>query len=268
MLLAAVLGLLVGLIMALTGAGGAIIAVPLLMFAFHWDVTEAAPVALVAVCSAATVGTLMGLRLGIVRYRAALLMAVAGGLAAPLGVALAQRLPETPLTLLFAAVLLFVAVRMFLQALHELRRLPNPQASPHAAACQLSAETGRFRWNALCTRALIQTGVTTGFLSGLLGVGGGFVIVPTLRRVSDLAMNSVVATALMVVAAVSASAVVSSAIGGRLDVAAALPFALGAVVAMLAARPLASRLAGPHLQMGFAVLSALVAVGLTLQALR
>jgi hypothetical protein len=37
---------------------------------------------------------------------------------------------------------------------------------------------------------------------------------------------------------------------------------------MLAARPLASRLAGPHLQLGFAVLAALVAVGLTLKALR
>lgn len=267
MLLAALLGVLVGVIMALTGAGGAIIAVPLLMAAFHWTVPEATPAALLAVGSAAAVGALIGLRAGIVRYRAALLMAGIGSLMAPLGLLLAHRLPTAPLALLFAAVLLYVAQRLFRQAQRELRGLPDPDAQPDSAACKLSSETGRFEWDALCTRALLQAGVLAGFLSGLLGVGGGFVIVPALRRATDLAMHSVVATSLMVIALVSTTGVASSLIAGRLNLAIAIPFTLGAVLAMLAARPFARRLAGPRLQQGFALMSGLVAVALVIRTL-
>lgn len=258
MLLAAALGSAVGLILALTGAGGAIIAVPLLIFALHWDVAQAAPVALLAVAASATVGAIMGLRAGIVRYRAAALMAGVGSLVAPLGVFLAHRLPPAPLALLFSAVLGFVAWRMF-------RQSGNSAPSADPAACHLNDQTGRFDWTAPCARALSLAGLLTGFLSGLLGVGGGFLIVPALRRSTDLPMNSIVATSLMVIALVSASAVAVSAAAGRLDLTVALPFSGGAVAAMLAGRVLAGRLAGPRLQRGFAVLAGAVAVGLAIR---
>lgn len=266
MLLAIVLGVLVGLILALTGAGGAIIAVPLLMFGFHWDVSQAAPVALLAVGSSAAVGAFLGLRDKIVRYRAALLMAGIGSVMTPAGLYVAHQLAPTPLTLIFAAVLVFVAQRMFRQAHQQLHGLADPDAQQDAAACKLSVDTGRFHWSALCTRALSLAGAITGFLSGLLGVGGGFVIVPALRRSTDLPMNSVVATSLMVIALVSASAVLSSLFAGRLDTAIAIPFALGAITAMLAGRQLASRLAGPRLQQGFALVAGLVALVLAVKA--
>lgn len=266
MLLAAALGTLVGLVLALTGAGGAILAVPLLIFALGWDVTAAAPVAALAVSAAATAGALLGLKAGIVRYRAALLMAAAGAAMAPLGLYLAGQLPPKPLALLFAAVLATVALRMFLQARREALGLAS-ETLQDAAACKLSSETGRFRWTALCTRALTQAGLFTGLLSGALGVGGGFVIVPALRRATDLPMQSIVATTLMVVALVSASTVATAALAGQLRVDTALPFTAGAVVAMLAGRPLASRLAGPRLQQGFAVFAGLVAFGLAVRQL-
>lgn len=258
MLLAAALGSAVGLILALTGAGGAIIAVPLLIFVLHWDVAQAAPVALLAVAASAAVGAIMGLRAGIVRYRAAALMAGVGSLVAPLGVLLAHRLPPAPLALLFSAVLGFVAWRMFHQS-------GNSAPSVGPAPCRLNAQTGRFDWTAPCARALSLAGLLTGFLSGLLGVGGGFLIVPALRRSTDLPMNSIVATSLMVMALVSASAVAMSAAEGRLDLAVALPFSGGAVAAMLAGRVLAGRLTGPRLQRGFAVLAGVVAVGLAIR---
>ncbi len=259
MLLAAGLGAVVGLILAMTGAGGAIIAVPLLVFALHWDVAHAAPVALLAVSASAFVGAVMGLRMGIVRYRAALLMAGFGCLMTPVGVFAAHRLPPAPLALIFSAVLGFVALRMFRQASGE-----AGQDAPAAlsAACQLNSQTGRFDWTAPCAKALSKAGLLTGFLSGLLGVGGGFLIVPALRNSTDLPMNAIVATSLMVVALVSASAASVSALSGQLDSAVALPFAGGAVAAMLAGRVLASRLAGPRLQQGFAVLAGLVALGM------
>jgi uncharacterized membrane protein YfcA len=130
------------------------------------------------------------------------------------------------------------------------------------ALCQLNMTTGRFVWTAPCARALALSGLATGFLSGLLGVGGGFVIVPALRHATDLPMNSIVATSLMVVALVSTFAVVASAVAGHFEFAVAWPFAAGALAGMLAGRGLAAKIAGPRLQQGFAGLAAVVAVGL------
>lgn len=261
--MAAALGLLVGLILALTGAGGGIIAVPLLIFALNWDVAHAGPVALFAVGSSAAVGAFMGLRAGIVRYRAAFLISATGALLTPVGMLLAHRLPAAPLSLCFAAVLLYVAQRMFRQA-----RYTPPGAhleKPDAAACKLDQNTGRFRWTARCARTMVATGMLTGLLSGLLGVGGGFVIVPALRRSTDLPMNAIVASSLMVIALVSSAAVISAAVAGHLDYAVALPFAGGAIAGMLGGRLLAARLGGPRLQQGFAVVAGLVAIGMVVR---
>ena len=65
------LGGCVGLILGLTGAGGAIMAVPLLVFGLHLQVAQAAPIALLAVGLSAALGAVLGLRKGQVRYRAA-----------------------------------------------------------------------------------------------------------------------------------------------------------------------------------------------------
>ncbi|GAC1676459.1 MAG: sulfite exporter TauE/SafE family protein [Steroidobacteraceae bacterium] len=255
------LGLFVGLILGLTGAGGAILAVPLLIFALDWDVARSAPVALVAVAASAALGAVLGLRQRCVRYRAATVMAVTGAVVTPGGLWLARRVPVAPLALLFSAVLLYVAWRMYSQT----RSISSvhPVAHPaRVAPCQINHATGRFRWTAPCARALALSGIATGFLSGLLGVGGGFVIVPALRHATDLPMNSIVATSLMVVALVSSFAVAASALTGNFDFAIAWPFATGALAGMLLGRVIAPKIAGQKLQQGFAALSAVVALGL------
>ena len=96
-LLAVILGAVIGLVLALTGAGGGVLAIPLLVFGLHLPVQQAAPVGLVAVGLAAALGAALGLKEGIVRYRAAALIGAAGMLVAPLGVWLAQHLPNRPL---------------------------------------------------------------------------------------------------------------------------------------------------------------------------
>ncbi|HJU70210.1 MAG TPA: sulfite exporter TauE/SafE family protein, partial [Paucimonas sp.] len=88
---ALILGIIVGVVLALTGAGGGILAVPLLIFGARLGVAEAGPIGLLAVGMAATLGALLGLRAGTVRYRAALLVACAGMLFSPAGIWLAQR---------------------------------------------------------------------------------------------------------------------------------------------------------------------------------
>jgi uncharacterized membrane protein YfcA len=264
MALHVVLGMVVGVILALTGAGGGILAVPLLVFGAGLGVAQAAPIGLMAVGMAAALGAILGLKTGIVRYKAALLTATAGMLFAPQGLWLAHRIDNRWLTVLFAATLLYVAARMIRQSLQAGRRLDNP-LEKRRPPCLVSAQTGKIIWTSPCAMALALSGAVAGLLSGLLGVGGGFVMVPSLQRCTDLPMRSIVATSLAVIALVSATGVVSSALSGHLDMAVGLPFAGGALLGMLSGRTIANRLSGPRLQQGFGMISAIVAVGMLLK---
>lgn len=258
-----VLGACVGATLALTGAGGSIIAVPLLMFGLRLSVVEAAPIGLLAVASSAMLGTFLGLRAGIVRYRAAGLIAAAGMLMVPAGLWAARHVPNTPLTVLFACVLAYVAVQMY-------RRASGSYAAPASASfvpCRLDTTCGRLIWTLPCARVLAMWGALAGFLSGLLGVGGGFVIVPALKRSTDLPMQTIVASSLGVVALVSVSGVVSSTLLGHMNWAIAIPFAAGAVGAMLIGRRFAAHLSSSRLQQGFAVIAGVIAFGLVVKVL-
>jgi len=258
------LGLVVGVILALTGAGGGILAVPLLVFGIQMEVARAGPIGLLAVGMAAALGAGLGLREGIVRYRAAMLIAASGVLLSPLGLWLAHRLDNRWLSVLFAMILLLVAFHTFRQAKRPAVTVPVDVDSPHP--CRRDGRSGRFIWTSGCVRALALSGTVAGLLSGLLGVGGGFVMVPALQRYTDLAMRSVVATSLAVIALVSLTGVVASAATGGMVWSVAIPFSGGALAGMLGGRLVSARLAGPHLQIGFACVSAAVAVGMIIKS--
>ncbi|WP_219063707.1 sulfite exporter TauE/SafE family protein [Pseudomonas sp. UMAB-08] len=261
------LGAIIGAILALTGAGGGILAVPLLVFGLGLSMVQAAPIGLLAVGLAAGVGALLGLRQGVVRYRAAAFIAGIGIVVAPLGLWLAHRLPNLPLTLAFSALLLYVSTRIFTTALRELR---HGHAAPRAEVlpCVLNPLQGRLRWTLPCARALAFTGMLSGLLSGLLGVGGGFVIIPALTRYTNLDMKSVVATSLAVIALVSAGSVATATLAGVMYWSVGAPFAGGAVLGLIAGRQIAGYLAGPRLQQMFAIVGGIAALMLALSALR
>ncbi len=259
------LGSLVGVTLGLTGAGGAIIAVPLLIFGLHLAVAEAAPIALLAVGLSAAIGAMLALKLGRVRYRAAGLIAISGVLTAPIGIWAAHKLPNAPLTLLFAIVLAYVALHMLRQSRTAAARI---EALPPAAVpCQLDAAIGRLIWTEPCARALAISGAVAGSLSGLLGVGGGFVVVPALRKATNLQMQSILATSLAVIALISATGVASAVLLGGMNWSIGLPFAAGAIIGMLAGGIFARRFAGPKLQQSFAVLALCVALGMAAKVL-
>jgi uncharacterized membrane protein YfcA len=271
--LAVLLGVVVGAVLGLTGAGGSILAVPLLMAGMGWTLPQAAPVALLAVCAATTFGTAVAWDATYVRWRAAMLMGLGAVVTAPLGLVAARSWPLSLLTGLFAGVLALVALRLIVQA----RRAPAETAVVRAgvagdalpargALIRLNAR-GRIAWDAAAVGALAAIGAGTGFVAGLLGVGGGFVIVPALRWTSRLSMHSVVATSLMAIALISGITAAGAALQGvDLRWPQAVPFVLGALGGMLAGRRVAPRVAGPRLQQGFAVVMLLVAIGLAAHA--
>lgn len=251
--LTALLGAIIGFIIALTGAGGGVLSIPLLVFVLHLPVLQAAPVGLLAVGVASLLGAALGLRQGIVRYRAALLIGGVGMLIAPLGVLMAQWLPNRPLMTAFAFLLVYIAWRTLTRSSSELQ-------CRGATPCRVNDNTHRLDWTLPCARALTLTGMVSGLLSGLLGVGGGFVIVPALTRYTDLDIRSIQTTSMAVIALVSVSAIAASALHGSIPWAIALPFTAGAVLALLAGRLVASRLDAQVLQKIFAWLVLSVAV--------
>lgn len=163
------LGITTGLLLGLTGAGGGIVAAPLLMLVLHQSVTAAAPISLLSITMGALVGTLMGLRSGQVRYRAALLLSAAGLLFQPLGIYASHVIPNTPLLLFFAAVLGYLGLRYWRGK--TIARDKDP-------ACAISPTNKRFIWNKPCLWVMTRTGLLAGFLSGLLGLGGWFCVDP------------------------------------------------------------------------------------------
>lgn len=252
-MLAIGLGAVIGLVLALTGAGGGVLAIPLLVFGLHLPLQQAGPVGLAAVGLAAALGAVLGLRQRIVRYRAAALIGATGMLVAPLGVFLAQQLPNRPLLAAFASVLVYTAWRI-------LKKPAAKEPHPAVVPCQVNNTDNRLTWTQPCARALAGTGLISGFLSGLLGVGGGFVIVPALARYTDLEFRSVQATSLAVIALVSLSGVSAAAWNGALNWTVALPFGCGAVLALLAGLQVAKGLPIQRLQQGFAWFSLLIAL--------
>ncbi|OAT49772.1 sulfite exporter TauE/SafE family protein [Providencia heimbachae] len=189
MLILVIEGILIGCLLGLTGAGGGILAVPALMASQGWDVAQAAPVGLLAVTFAAFIGVIEGLVRKNIRYKAALWMALLSIPFAKYGVYFASIVPAIWLTLVFSCIMLLVAYRIYFNKLNELNDAP----------CLVNQETGKFIWNIKTASILGCIGMVVGLLTGSLGVGGGFIIVPALRKFTNLNMKSIIATSLMVI---------------------------------------------------------------------
>ena len=112
-------------------------------------------------------------------------------------------------------------------------------------ACQRTSD-GRLRLTSRCAMLLALVGLVTGFLSGMFGVGGGFVIVPALVLFSGMPIHRAVATSLLVIVLVSISGVLSHVVAGR-DISLPLTslFVVGGVFGLTLGGRAAKRLSGP-----------------------
>lgn len=257
-------GAIVGLILAISGAGGGTIAVPLLVFGFALPMQAAAPIGLLAVGLAATLGTVLGLKQGWVRYRAALLIGAFGAACAPLGLWLSHQLPNAPLLFGFAVIMAWTGTQMLKSPLHGEQAAQKPTPTQ---PCQTDSNTARIQWTRPCAKALALTGAVSGLLSGLFGVGGGFVIVPVLNRFSNLNREHIVPTSMAVISLLSLSGISSAALAGSIIWALALPFSCGAVCGLLIGYLLSPLLPTGTSQRSFALLSLLVAILMFFRAL-
>lgn len=244
-------GLLVGFALGLTGGGGAIFAVPLLVYGLAVGPREAVGVSLAAVGCTALTGCLHRFRAGHVELGIGLLFALCGMAGAPLGAWAGTLLPDALLLFLFAVLMSVVAVRLWLQA-RRCHLVAGKQSNPAPLACERGMD-GRVHWSARCVMLLAVLGFLTGGLSGLFGVGGGFLIVPALVLFSGMAMHRAIGTSLLVIALVSLSGVASHLLGGRaLPLGVTALFVVGGMAGMWLGSRVSRRLSGPRLQQIFA----------------
>lgn len=263
-----ILGILVGLALGLTGGGGSIFAVPALVYAAGLPVHSAIVLSLATVAITSLFGAAEGIARGVVDVRVGLLVAAAGVITAPLGMAAGQYVSQDWLLIGFAVLTLVVALRMGRAALQTPEEAGavrgaldhNPDADQREP-CR--SQNGRLKLRSRCGAVLAFIGSGVGAISGFFGVGGGFLVVPCLERVSDLGMHRAVATSLLVIGCTGLSGVVSALAAGRLvDYDVLSLFLGGGLLGMFIGRRVAFLLAGATLQMLFAIALVVVAAAL------
>ena len=167
----------IGLSLGLIGGGGSIITVPLLVYVLGVEPHAAMAMSLAVVGATSLVGCGLHHRNGNVRLQTGLLFAATGMLGAYFGTRLTYMLSDAALLLTFAVLMIVVAVRMLTTEQRE-------GDSAHKAAPLL---------------AILAAGAGVGVLTGFLGVGGGFLIVPALVFFGGLGMKEAIGTSLLVI---------------------------------------------------------------------
>ena len=181
------------------------------------------------------------------------MFAVAGGLGAPVGTWISPRLPEPILLILFALLMVVVASRMWRLAPSSKMKSNFGEVGTEESPTCSRDDTGKLMLNSRCAMLLALAGFLTGVLSGLFGVGGGFVIVPALVIATSMRMHRAVGTSLLAITLISLAGLSAHILSGQpLAVHVTLLFVGGGIGGMVIGTYLARRLSGLVLQKVFA----------------
>jgi len=198
-------GLVVGLSLGLTGGGGSIFAVPLLVYGLGLEFRRAVAVSLLVVGLTALYGAVLQARRGHVLWGAGAVLGLGGILAAPFGARIGSLLSTQVSLLLFAALMAFIGLRMLL------RRESAGDVPLSWIRCERRSD-GRPRFSLRCAGKLFAAGALTGILSGIFGVGGGFLVVPALLVVTCVSIERALATSLVGIFLIAVSGFAANAV--------------------------------------------------------
>ena len=211
-----VYGSIVGLSLGLTGGGGSILAIPILIYGLGVPVSQAIVISLLMVASIALLGAGRQSFAGNVDWRSAILFSITGMIVSPLVIYAAHDVNETFRLVLFALLMLFVAYRMTFSS-------QKPLASIAASVVHQARAI-----------KMVAGGTAAGALSGFFGVGGGFIIVPLLIMIFTMPYRKAVSTSLAVIFLISTTAVAGALIKEiSIDWSLFAQFVVGGLVGML-----------------------------------
>ncbi|MEB7448882.1 sulfite exporter TauE/SafE family protein [Arthrobacter koreensis] len=211
------LSLLIGLSLGLLGGGGSILTVPILVYVAGFGAKEAIASSLFVVGVTSAVSVIGHARNGRVRWKTGLIFGAAGMAGAFAGGLLGSRIPSVVLMIAFALMMIATSIAML-----RGRRNVDPDKA----------------YSDLPLLRILADGALVGLVTGLVGAGGGFLVVPALALLGGMPMALAVGTSLVVIAmksfaglagylttvqidwsmtlAVTAMAIIGSLIGARL----------------------------------------------------
>ena len=261
------IGFLIGLSLGTLGGGGSILAVPALVFAAGENPKQATATSLVLVGVASLVGIVPHWRGGRVRVGLGVAFGLAGVPGSLLGSAINKRMDADVLLLAFSVLIVIAAWRM-VTGCPTCTKVGEEAALAAGAGGGSKGGGGSIDVTVAVTHrakverafAIVAAGTGVGFLTGLFGVGGGFVIVPALTLLLGLSMPVAIGTSLLVITINSAVALASRIATTTIDWAVTIPFTLSAVVGVLVGGRLAGRLDPQKSLRWFALLLVGVAV--------
>lgn len=241
-----VLALLIGVALGLLGGGGSILAVPVLVYVAGVDAKAAIAMSLLVVGVTSAAGAVPHALAGRVQWRTAAIFGVAGMAGAYGGGRLAEFIPGTWLLLGFSLMMGVTAVAM-------LRERDNPDPA-HAHG---QVKIGR----------IVVDGLVVGLVTGLVGAGGGFLIVPALVLLGGVPMATAVGTSLVVIAMKSGAGILGYLASISIDWPLALSVTAAAVVGSVVTGRFAGRVPEAQLRRAFGWFVAVVAVLILVQEL-
>lgn len=231
MVLDVFLGLITGTLLGLLGGGGSILAVPILVYVLGLQAKAAIGTSLVIVGLASFFAVLPHWRRSYVLLRIALLFGASGAIGSYLGGVLAGGIPDQIQLIMFASIMTLVGILMLTTG-------RNSEAFQQQHSHQLYI--------------VLAAGLGAGLLTGLLGVGGGFIIVPALMLVLGLPMKQAVGTSLLVIA--MNSLVGATAYASHISFeGSVLPYAIGTIISAPVAGHFAHYIEQGKLKVGFAL---------------
>lgn len=225
-----VLAVVVGVTLGLLGGGGSILMVPVLVYVTGLDTKEAIATSLLVVGVTSTTGALSHARAGRVRWRIGAVFGAAGMIGAYAGGRVSELVPGSILLSAFAVMMAITAVAML-----RVRRAVNP------GAVRDELPAGR----------VILHGAVVGLVTGLVGAGGGFVVVPALALLGGLPMPVAVGTSLVVITMNSAAGLAGYLSSVSIDWPLAAALTLAAVAGSLLGGLLAGRVDPDRLRRSF-----------------
>ena len=240
--IAAVLALFIGLALGLLGGGGSILTLPILRYVLGMEAHDAIAVSLLVVGTTSTAAMIPHARRGRVRWRTGIVFGLAGMVGAFGAGRVAHYIPSSVLLGLFG-------VMMMVTALAMMRGRKTPPASGSGPT---SAPPTRANQEDLPIAKVVGEGLVVGAVTGLVGAGGGFLVVPALVLLGGLSMDVAVGTSLVVIAMKSFAGFAGYLGHAHIDWTIAGVVSASAVVGSLGGGALANKVSPEGLRKGFA----------------
>jgi uncharacterized membrane protein YfcA len=246
MLLTLSLSIIIGLLLGLLGGGGSILTVPMLVYLLKVEPKTAIATAFVVIGSSSLVALIPHAKRAAVCWKSGLSFGLSGMLGAFSGGRLATHFPNELLMLFFGVICLLTGLLMI--------RGNTPQ---HSATNQEPISLCPLK---LPLSKLLINGFLVGGLTGIVGIGGGFIIVPALTLLVGLTLQGAIGTSLLIIAMNSAAGLIGYSSQISLDLELTLLITAGTVFGSLLGGYLSNLLPAQTLKRSFGILVILVAL--------